>query len=90
MKLNIPKAIKQCRKLINQKGCCYDGDCEHCPGSEKYNNGIVCTKNGWSRNIDDETEDFFDEYNYKNNRLQSATKWLLKYDYQDNIYVEEL
>jgi len=83
MKLNIPKAIEQCRKLINQKGCCYDGDCEHCPGSEKYNNGSFCHSNGWSGNINDEDD-------YKNNKFQSAINWLKLHEYTDNIYVEEL
>ena len=81
--MNLKLSDELCRALITNNGVCKRISCEHCPGSEKYNNGSFCHSNGWSGNINDEDD-------YKNNKLQSAINWLKLHEYTDNIYVEEL
>ena len=85
MKLNIKEAIKFCKHIITVDGCCEGSySCKNCPGHTTYNNGIACTKNGW-------TGDGKKDYTMKEMDLQtlaSCKKWLS--EHETNIYVEEL
>jgi hypothetical protein len=86
MELDIKKAIEKCKELVSNKGACKGSfPCKYCPGSNVYNRGIICTRNGW---VGKES----DNYTIKemdSQTLISCKNWLLKNDKPlDNIYVE--
>jgi hypothetical protein len=89
--------IKTCNKIIEQKGNCKTISCKHCPGH--YKNHISennCFENGWSGVLDYEDAQEFKDGNFNSEEeyrdayaLLSATTWLKRNQFTDNIYKEE-
>jgi len=70
--MNLKLSDELCRVLITNNGVCKGLSCEHCPGSEKYNNGSFCNSNGWR----DKLAKYIMDEDPKT--VQSAKNWIRK------------